>query len=117
MYANAKAQVRRIVLFRSILIFALIAVVQFAVSTTLFAGIILISLGFAYAVYYILTLSLSMELIPAGKTGVFDVLVSLGAAAGSFLGPLIAETFGFLPQFLAAAGVFFFAYAVLRILS
>jgi MFS family permease len=117
MYANAKAQVRRIVLSRSILIFALIAAVQFAVSTALFAGIILVSLGFAYAVYYILTLSLSMELIPAGKTGVFDVLVSLGAAAGSFLGPLIAETFGFLPQFLVAAGVFFFAYVVLRILS
>jgi MFS family permease len=114
---NAKTQMRRIVLFRSILVFALIAAVQFAVSTTLITGIILVSLGFAYAVYYILTLSLSMELIPAGKTGVFDVLVSLGAAFGSFIGPFLAETFGFLPQFLVAAGVFLLAYLILRAFS
>jgi MFS-type transporter involved in bile tolerance (Atg22 family) len=61
-------------------------------------------------------ISLSMELIPAGRTGIFDVLVSLGAAFGSFLGPLLAETLGFLPQFLIASAIFFLAYVALRIL-
>jgi hypothetical protein len=61
-------------------------------------------------------ISLSMELIPAGRTGIFDVLVGLGAACGSFLGPLLAETLGFLPQFLIASSIFFLAYAALRIL-
>jgi MFS family permease len=123
-FADAKTQMRRIVLFRSALVFLLVVVFQIAVSTTLLAGLILVSLGFAYAVYYILTLSLSMELIPAGRTGVFDVLVGLGAASGSFLGPFLAQTFlaqnpllGYLPLFLIAGAIFFLAFAILRIFT
>jgi hypothetical protein len=115
---------RRIVLFRSALVFLLVVVFQIAVSTTLLAGLILVSLGFSYAVYYNLTLSLSMELIPAGRTGVFDVLVGLGAASGSFLGPFLAQTFlaqnpllGYLPLFLIAGAIFFLAFAILRIFT
>ena len=53
-------------------------------------GILLIFIGFAYAMYYIMMLSLSMELIPEGKAGFFDGLVGLGAAIGAFLGPFLA---------------------------
>jgi MFS family permease len=87
------------------------------VSTTLLASVILVFLGFAYAFYYILTLSLSMELIPAGRSGLFDGLVGLGAASGSFLGPFLAEMLGFLPQFLIASFVFFLAFLVLKIFT
>jgi MFS family permease len=80
-------------------------------------GVILVFLGFAYAVYYILMLSLSMELIPAGKSGVFDVLVGLGAAFGSFLGPFLAETMNYVPTFLIAAVVFFLAFLMLKLFS
>ena len=112
---NARAQISRIVFLRSALVFLLVIVVYFAVSTTLLSEIILIFLGFAYAVYYILTLSLSMELIPPGKNATFDVLVGIGAATGSFLGPFFAEALGFLPEFIIAGVLFFSAFLILRI--
>jgi MFS family permease len=117
MHTDEKAHVRRIVLFRSILVFLLVALVQFAVYPTLAAAITLILMGFAYALYYVFTLSLSMELIPAGKTGLFDVLVSAGGACGSFLGPFLAQMLGFLPQFLIASVIFFLSYVIFRVFS
>jgi predicted MFS family arabinose efflux permease len=116
-FTDAKTQVRRIVLLRSALIFLLVAVVQIGFATTLFTALILVLLNFAYAVYYILTISLSMALIPTGRAGVFDVLVGLGAASGCFLGPFLAQTLGFLPQFLIAGAIFFLAFAILRIFT
>jgi hypothetical protein len=116
-FSDAKAQMRRIVLFRSALIFMLVIVVQVAVSTQLLAGIIFVSLGFAYAVYYVLMLSLSMSLMPPGRTGVFDVMVGLGAVSGSFLGPFLAEALGYLPGFLIAGALFLSAFAILRIFT
>jgi len=114
---NEKAHVRKIVLFRGILVFLLVALVQFAVYPTVAAAVTLILMGFAYAVYYVLTLSLSMELIPAGRTGLFDVLVSVGGACGSFLGPFLAQMFGFLPQFLIAGAIFCVAYVVFKVFA
>jgi hypothetical protein len=116
-YIDAKKQMRRVVLMRSLLVFLLVAVVQFAFSPTVVAGAILVFLGFAYALYYILMISLSMELIPAGRTGLFDVLVGLGAATGSFLGPFLATLLGFLPLFAIAGAIFLFAFVVLKILT
>ena len=112
-YSNAKTQMRRIVLFRSVLIFSLVAVVDLVASPMVFAGIILVALGFAYAVYYTLTLALSMELVPQGKNAVFDVLVGLGAATGSFLGPYLAGGSGFVSTFLVAGGLFFLAFLII----
>ena len=102
---------------RSFLVFLLVGVVQFAFSPTLLAGAILVLLGFAYAVYYILMISLSMELIPAGRAGLFDVLVGIGGATGSFFGPFLAQMLGYLPQFLVAGALFFAAFVVLKIFS
>jgi hypothetical protein len=62
-------------------------------------------------------ISLSMELIPAGRTGLFDVLVGLGAATGSFLGPFFATVLGFLPLFAIAGAIFLFAFLVLKIIT
>jgi MFS family permease len=112
-FSNAKKNMRRIVFLRGSLIFLLVAVVELAVSPSFFAGIILVSLGFAYAVYYILTLALSMELLPPGHNAVFDVLVGLGAASGSFLGPYFAETIGYTTTFLIAGGLFFVALVLI----
>ena len=47
--------------------------------------------------YYIMMLSLSMEIIPEGKAGLFDGMVGLGAAVGAFLGPYLADKFAYLP--------------------
>jgi MFS family permease len=116
-YSNAKTQIRRIVLFRGLLVFLLVAAVDLFVSSTVFAGIILVALGFAYAVYYVLMLALSMELVPQGKNAVFDVLVGMGAAAGSFLGPYLAALFGFTPTFLLAGSLFLVAFLVLWVFT
>ena len=114
---NVRKQIPRFVLLRGLLLFMLVAVVQLAFSTTLLVGAILVLVGFAYASYYILMLSLSMELIPPGKSGVFDVLVGLGAAVGSFLGPFLAENLNYLPTFLIASAIFFVAFVTLKIFS
>jgi MFS family permease len=117
LYSNAKTQIRRIVLFRSALVFSLVALLDIVASPILLAGIILVALGFAYAVYYVLMLALSMELVPQGKNAVFDVLVGVGAAAGSFLGPYFAASFDFAPTFLLAGGLFLLAFFVLWIFT
>jgi MFS family permease len=114
---NIRKQMPRFVLLRSLLLFMLIAAVNFAFSPYISTGLLLVFIGFAYAMYYIMMLSLSMELIPAGKSGVFDVLVGLGAGFGSFLGPFFAETFTYLIAFLIAAVVFLFAYVMLKLFS
>ena len=107
----------RYVLIRSFIIFLLVGVIQFAISPTILTGVFLVCLGFAYAMYYIMMISLSMELIPQGKTGFFDGLVGLGAAVGSFLGPFLAETLSYVPTFLIAAAAFFFAFLILKIFA
>ena len=112
---DIRKQMPRFVFLRSLLIFLLIGVIQFAISPTLMTVILLVFLGFAYAMYYIMMISISMELIPQGKSGLFDGLAGLGAAAGSFLGPFLAGNFNYLPTFLVAAVVFLFAFLTLKI--
>ena len=114
---NAKAYMKRIVLLRSALVFSLVLIVSFAFSTIILAPAILVLMGLAYGMYHILALSLSMEVIPTGRTGLFDVLMGLGAAIGSFLGPVLAEIMGFLPQFLITSAIFLSAYLVLKIFT
>lgn len=114
---DIRKQMPRFVLFRSLLIFMLIGIIQFAFSPSIVTVVLLVFIGFAYAMYYIMMLSLSMELIPEGKSGYFDGLVGLGAAVGSFLGPFLANNFNYIPTFLVAAVVFFFAFLTLKLLS
>jgi len=114
---DIRKQMPRFVLFRSLLIFMLVGVIWFAFSPAIMTGILLIFIGFAYAMYYIMMLSLSMELIPAGKTGFFDGLVGLGAAIGAFLGPFLAEHLNYLPAFLVAAVIFLVAFITLKLFS
>jgi MFS family permease len=111
---DIRRQMPRFVLFRSLLIFLLVGAIQFAFSPTIITGIVLVCIGFAYGMYYIMMLSLSMELIPEGKSGLFDGLVGLGAGVGSFLGPFLADNLNYLPTFLIAGLVFFFAFLSLK---
>jgi len=110
-----KSHISRIVIFRSMLTLLLMAVTQTPVYGVVLAAVILILMGFAYALFLVFTLSLSMELIPAGKAGLFNVLVSIGGACGSFIGPFLAQTLGFIYIFLTAGIVFFLAYMAFKI--
>ncbi len=112
---NIRKKLPRFVLVRSLLIFGLIGIIEFALSPTLMTCLLLVFIGFAYGMYYIMMLSVSMELIPEGKSGLFDGLVGLGAGFGSFLGPFLADTYNFIPTFLVAAVLFFIAYIALKL--
>jgi MFS family permease len=112
---DIRKQLPRFVLVRSLLIFAFIGVIQLMLSPTLMTFMLLVLLGFTYAVFYIMMISISMELIPEGKSGLFDGLVGLGTGVGSFLGPFLADTYNYLPTFFAAAVMFFIAYIALKL--
>jgi MFS family permease len=113
-----KASLSRIVLFRSLLAFMFIATLHLSAFTSVgFTAAILVSMGFLYAMFLVYTLSLSMELIPAGKSGLFNVLIGVGGACGSFAGPFVAQAFGFLTVFIAAGVIFLLAYVTFKIFA
>jgi MFS family permease len=118
---NIRKQMPRFILLRSLLIFVLVGVVYLAIAPTLVTCLLLVCLGFVYAMYYIMMLSLSMELIPEGKAGFFDGMVSLGAAIGAFLGPFLANNFtylpvglAYLPTFIITAVIFLVAFITIK---
>jgi len=113
---DVKKQMPRFILIRSLLVFALAGVVSLAIAPTVLTCVILVCLGFAYGMYYIMMISLSMEIIPQGKAGLFDGMVSLGAGIGAFMGPFIAQNMNYIPTFLITAVLFLAAYAALKIL-
>jgi MFS family permease len=110
-----KRHLSKVVLFRGFLTFLLIMTLQIATYAVTFVTGILILMGFAYAMFLVYTLSLSMELIPAGKAGLFNVLIGLGSAMGAFVGPFIAQTFDFLAVFVTALAIFVAAYVAFKI--
>jgi len=112
---DIRKQMPRFVLLRSLLIFALVVVILLAIEPTIMTGLLLIFLGFAYAMYYIMMLSLSMEVIPQGKAGFFDGLVGLGSAIGAFLGPFLAYSLNYTPMFIITAVVFLAAFLTLKL--
>jgi MFS family permease len=113
-----KASIGRVVLFRSLLSFSLLSI-ALAFSRAYSFGLlvaVLVLLGFANATFLVYTLSLSMELIPAGKAGLFNVLIGVGSAFGSFIGPFIAgQTVGFAYVFVVAGVAFLAAYVFFKI--
>jgi MFS family permease len=113
-----KARISRVVFFRSFLSFFLLSTILVftrAFGLGLLVGI-LVLLGFANAAFVVYTLSLSMELIPAGKAGLFNVLVGVGTASGSLIGPFIAGLTGsFIYVFTVGGIAFFGAYIFFRV--
>jgi len=112
--ATEKSHIGRTVIFRSMLAFLLVAVTQKLAYGVVLATIILILMSLAYALFLVYTLSLSMELIPSGKAGMFNVFLGIGGASGSFIGPFLAQTFGFTCVFLTAGIIFLLAYIAFK---
>lgn len=107
---DTKSPIGKTVLFRSGLAFLLIVIARMSVYGVVGASMILILMGLAYALFIVFTLALSMELVPAGKAGLFYVLIGIGGAFGSFIGPFIAQTLGFALMFLISGVIFFASY-------
>jgi MFS family permease len=115
--STGKAHVARLVLFRSLLAFVLLAALNLSSFNVLLTTGILVAMGFLFAVFMVTILSLSMELIPAGKAGLINVLIGLGGAFGSFIGPFIAQASGFLQVFVVAGAIFFAAFVFFKIFA
>jgi hypothetical protein len=115
---GGRTSLGKFVVSRGFLAFLLIAALMMQASGFTAVGLAtltLISMGFVYAMYLVRTLSLSMEFIPAGKAGLFNALIGIGAACGSFVGPFIAQASNFYNVFIAAGIVFFSAYVAFKI--
>jgi MFS family permease len=113
--ATEKSHITKTVIFRSLLAFLLVAATGVPRYNAVLAAVILILMGFAYAFFLVFTLSLSMELIPAGKAGLFTGLVGIGSACGNFIGPFLAQTSGYISVFITAGTIFFLAYIAFKI--
>lgn len=112
---DIRKQMPRFILVRSLLVFVLTAIVMYMIMPTVLTCVILVCLGFAYAMYYIMMLSLSMEIIPEGKAGLFDGMVSLGSAIGAISGPLIAQSLSYDLMFFITAVLFLAAFIVIKL--
>jgi MFS family permease len=111
---DGKSHISKVVITRSILAFSLIFVLLVPTQNFALVVVILILLGLSYAFYLVFALLISMELIPKGKSGLFNVLDEVGGASGSFLGPFIAQTFGFTYVFLMAGALFLVAFVAFK---
>jgi MFS family permease len=114
---DAKKRISRMILFRSLFVFLIVTVVGLSFYPLAMSGMLLIGMGFAFAVYSILMLCNSMALVPEGKSGIIDVLGGLGAALGAFLGPFLAEVIGYLPAFVVAGLLFLVAFVCIKVFS
>jgi len=112
---NSIESVKKATLVRSLLMLSafLIGSLPFfgAITLSIFA---LASIGLAYAFYTICVLSISMDIIPKGKVGLFSALIGIGSAIGCFIGPVIAENFGFQNIFLISSFFCFLSFLAFR---
>ena len=113
--ATKESNIGKTVLLRSMLAFLFVAATQKLAYSAVLAVIILVLMGVAYAYFLVYTLSLSMELIPLGKAGMFNALLGIGGASGSFIGPFLAQALGFMYVFVVAGIIFFLAYIAFQI--
>jgi MFS family permease len=105
---NGKSVVQRANLARGALTLVLISAVTWVSVLTLTLSVLaLVAMGVVYAFFLISTISLSMELIPQGKAGLFNALIGLGGAVGCLSGSYMAKSFGF-PILFGAASIGFF---------
>jgi len=117
---TGKTGLHRTVAFRGLLSLTLLLVAYIVnpLYNVALVTTVLILMGFAYALFLVYMLSLSMELIPSGKAGLFNVLIGIGSACGSFIGPFIAaQAIGFAGVFTVAGIIFFVAYLTLKIFA
>jgi MFS family permease len=112
---NNKRIVTSANLVRGVLSLLLItAVVSFSGLTLALTVTALAIMGVAYGFFLISVLSLSMELIPEGKAGMFNAMIGLGGAVGCYLGTYIAQSYNFQTLFIVSGIVFFTGYIAFK---
>jgi MFS family permease len=105
-------------LLRGLLVFMLLLVGYLSINWSILLSVVVLAFsGFFYALYSVSVLSLSMEVIPKGKTGIFTALLGAGSGIGCLTGPITAETFGFQYTFIASAICFILSFVAFRIFT
>ena len=104
------SRVSGILLLRSMLTLLLIAALLKSTFSVFLTVAVLILMGLLAAVFTVRVESLFMELIPPGRAGLINVLMGIGAAVGSFVGPFVASNMGFLQVFVIAGILFLAAF-------
>jgi len=112
---NGRNAVKKANIVRGLLSLLLVSTaVWFSIFALSLAALALMIMGVAYGFFLISSLSLSMELIPEGKAGMFNALTGLGGALGCFLGTYTAENYGFPIVFLVVSLGFFLSYIAFK---
>ena len=112
---DGRTVIKRANLVRGILPWIFLStVIWFSVFTLTLSVIALIIMGMTYGFFLISTLSLSMELIPEGKAGLFNALVGLGGASGCYIGSYMAENYGFPILFIIVSIGFFLSFIAFK---
>jgi len=113
-----KTAVVGVAIVRSILAVCLVsAILMFSMFTLSLSVVILALMGLTYAFFVISTISLSMELIPQGKAGTYNALVGFGTVLGCFIGPFVAERYGFTVLFLSSGLLFASSFVMFKLFS
>jgi MFS family permease len=115
--SGGKRAVGGLVLVRGLLALVLLVALQASSFNVLLATVVLTLMGFFFAVFMVHILSLSMELVPSGEAGLIYVLIGIGGALGSFLGPFVAHAFGFFHVFVVAGLIFFTAFVFFEVFA
>jgi MFS family permease len=112
---NNKRVLRGANLVRGALSLLLVTAAVYVSNLTLSVAVIALTImGAAYGFFLISVLSLSMELIPEGKAGIFNALIGLGGAVGCYLGTYIAESYNFQTLFIISGIGFFLGYIAFK---
>jgi MFS family permease len=115
---NETSITTKVAILRSMLVFSLLLVGVLSISWAMILAIAVLAInGLVYAFYSVSVLSLSMEVIPRGKTGIFTALLGAGSGIGCLTGPIIAQNFGFTYTFIASATCFFLSFVVFKIFT
>jgi MFS family permease len=116
--SDGRTVLERANLMRGILPWILLStVIWFSGFTLTLSVIALIIMGMTYGFFLISTLSLSMELIPEGKAGLFNALVGLGQASGCYIGSFMAANYGFPILFIIVSIGFFLSFIAFKIFA
>ena len=114
-HLNHKRVLRGTNLVRGTLSLLLITAAVWTSGLTLAVAVIALTImGAAYGFFLISVLSLSMELIPEGKAGMFNAIIGLGGAVGCYLGTYIAESYNFQTLFIISGIGFFLGFVAFK---
>ena len=105
-------------LLRGVLVLVMVLVSSLTINWSIILSIVVLAFsGFIYSLYSVSVLSLSMEVIPKGKTGIFTAIIGAGSGLGCLAGPILAQNMGFQYTFIVSAICFIPSFVSFKIFT